>query len=85
MTNNGIIKLRSKPTGSGNRSLYLDLYYRGIVDTNFCICILSPNEQNPTDLKTRKPSGWQMQSNPKEPSSSSMIYTGSPAKNPMSI
>lgn len=51
-----------------------------IVDTNFCICILSPNEQNPTDLKTRTPSNWQMQSNSKEPPSSSMIYTGSPAK-----
>ena len=51
-----------------------------IVDMNFCICILSPNEQNPTDLKTRTPSNWQMQSNSKEPPISSMIYTGSPAK-----
>ena len=85
MTNNEIIKLRSKPTGNGNRSLYLDLYYKGDRRYEFLHLYLVPNEQNPTDLKTRTPSNWQMQSNSKEPPSSSMIYTGSPAKKPMSI
>lgn len=30
MKNNEVVKLRSKPTGNGNKSLYLDFYYKGV-------------------------------------------------------
>ena len=51
MTNNGIIKLRSKPTGSGNRSLYLDLYYRGDRRYEFLHLYLVPERTKSDRLK----------------------------------
>ena len=54
MTNNGIIKLRSKPTGSGNRSLYLDLYYRGDRRYEFLHLYLVPERTKSDRLKNEE-------------------------------
>ena len=51
MTNNEIIKLRSKPTGTGNRSLYLDLYYKGDRRYEFLHLYLVPERTKSDRLK----------------------------------
>ena len=51
MTNNEIIKLRSKPTGNGNRSLYLDLYYKGDRRYEFLHLYLVPERTKSDRLK----------------------------------
>lgn len=54
MTNNEIIKLRSKPTGNGNRSLYLDLYYKGDRRYEFLHLYLVPERTKSDRLKNKK-------------------------------
>ena len=83
MTNNEIIKLRSKPTGNGNRSLYLDLYYKGDRRYEFLHLYLVPERTKSDRLKNEDT--LQLANAIKEPPISSMIYTGSPAKKTMSI
>ena len=61
MTNNEIIKLRSKPTGNGNRSLYLDLYYKGDRRYEFLHLYLVPERTKSDRLKNEVPvSIWLM-------------------------
>lgn len=54
MTNNEIIKLRSKPTGNGNRSLYLDLYYKGDRRYEFLHLYLVPERTKSDRLKNKE-------------------------------
>lgn len=54
MKNNEVIKLRSKPTGKGNRSLYLDLYYKGERRYEFLHLYLIPEQTKADKLQNEQ-------------------------------